>query len=34
MRQDKEHFFHYMERLKKSEIAIDKDLLELIRIYS
>ncbi len=31
---DKEQFFHYMDRLKRSDIAIDKDLLELIRIYS
>lgn len=30
---DKENFFLQLERLKKSDIAIDKDLLELIRIY-
>lgn len=30
---DKENFFKHLERLKKSDIAIDKDLLELIRIY-
>lgn len=32
--QDKDNFFKQMERLKKSDIAIDKDLLDLIRIYS
>lgn len=32
--QDKEQFFYYMDRLKKSNIPIDKDLLELIRIYA
>lgn len=30
---DKENFFKHMDRLKKSDITIDKDLLELIRIY-
>ncbi len=32
--QNKERFFFYMEQLKHSDITIDKDLLELIRIYS
>lgn len=31
---DKEQFFYHMDRLKKSDIPIDKDLLELIRIYN
>lgn len=31
---DKEQFFYHMNRLKKSDIPIDKDLLELIRIYN
>ena len=31
---DKEQFFYYLYRLKKSDIPIDKDLLELIRIYN
>ena len=32
--QDKDNFFEHMERLKKSDVTIDKDLLDLIRIYS
>lgn len=32
--QDKENFFHHLERLKRSDVSIDKDLLDLIRIYS
>lgn len=32
--QNKEQFFFYMDQLKHSDISIDKDLLELIRIYS
>lgn len=32
--QDKEQFFYYLDRLKTSDISIDKDLLDLIRIYS
>lgn len=32
--QNKEQFFFYMNQLKHSEISIDKDLLELIRIYN
>lgn len=32
--QDKEQFFYHMDRLKKSDIPIDKNLLELIRIYN
>lgn len=32
--QNKDNFFQQLERLKKTDIAIDKDLLDLIRIYS
>jgi len=32
--QDKENFFTHLERLKHTDIAIDKDLLDLIRIYN
>lgn len=31
---EKEKFFYYMNKLKSSDIAIDKDLLELIRIFN
>lgn len=30
---EKEDFFYYMNKLKQSEISIDKDLLELIRVF-
>lgn len=30
---DKNSFFHYLNQLKKSDISIDKDLLELIRVF-
>lgn len=32
--QNKDSFFQQLDRLKKTDIAIDKDLLDLIRIYS
>lgn len=32
--QDKENFFIHLDRLKHTDIAIDKDLLDLIRIYN
>lgn len=31
---DKIHFFEYMDRLKKSNIPVDNDMLELIRTFS
>ncbi|MCD7825402.1 MAG: hypothetical protein LUH14_05500 [Clostridiaceae bacterium] len=31
---NKDKFFAYMEQLKQSDISIDKDLLELIRVFS
>lgn len=30
---DKDSFFNYLNQLKKSDISIDKDLLELIRVF-
>ncbi len=30
---DKAGFFHYLDKLRKSDISIDKDLLELIRVF-
>lgn len=32
--QDKDNFFTQLDRLKKSDVTIDKDLLDLIRLYS
>ena len=32
--QNKDNFFKELERLKKSDVTIDKDLLDLIRIYN
>ncbi len=32
--QDREHFFEVLERLKQSNIVIDRDTLDLIRVFS
>lgn len=34
MSNDKEHFFTVMDQLKKSDIIIDNETLELIRVFS
>ena len=34
MSNDKENFFTVMDQLKKSDISVDNETLELIRVFS